>query len=101
MEVAKESRPASEWPCSSLSPSARRGFISLFQDHPRIEFVPFDLPQLLADREFTLALVGLHGNQLTPALLGAIRGVRPNLRLIVMGPDADDEVILGAIGLWR
>ena len=79
-------------------PVRAQGFLSLFQEHPRIEFVLFDLPQLLADRQFALALVGLHGNQLTPALLGAIRGVRPNLRLIVMGPEADDEVILAAIG---
>ena len=79
-------------------PVRAEGFLSLFQDHPRIEFVPFDLPRLLADREFALALVGLHGDQLTPALLNAIHGVRPNLRLIVMGPEADEEVILAAIG---
>ncbi len=79
-------------------PVRAQGFLSLFQEHPRIEFVLFDLPQLLADREFALALVGLHGEQLTPALLGAIHGVRPNLRLIVMGPEADDEAILSAIG---
>lgn len=75
-----------------------QGFISLFQDHPRIEFVVFDLPRLLADHDFTLALVGLHGDQLTPALLGTIRGLRPDLRLVVMGPDSDDEAILAAIG---
>jgi DNA-binding NarL/FixJ family response regulator len=75
-----------------------QGFVSLFQQHPRIEFVVFDLPGLLADQEFTLALVGLHGDQLTPALLGTIRGVRPDLRLIVMGPEATDEAILAAIG---
>jgi DNA-binding NarL/FixJ family response regulator len=75
-----------------------QGFVSLFHDHPRIEIVVFDLPQLLADHEFTLALVGLHGDQLTPALLGTIRGLRPDLRLIVMGPEADDEAILAAIG---
>ncbi|HEV2274040.1 MAG TPA: response regulator transcription factor [Acidobacteriaceae bacterium] len=74
------------------------GFVSLFQDHPRIQFVLVDLPQLLADREFKLALVGLHGDRLTPALLGTIRSVRPDLRLIVMGPEADDEVILASIG---
>jgi DNA-binding NarL/FixJ family response regulator len=75
-----------------------QGFVSLFQQHPRIEFVVFDLQGLLADQEFTLALVGLHGDQLTSALLGTIRGVRPDLRLIVMGPEANDEAILAAIG---
>ncbi|HEX3941170.1 MAG TPA: response regulator transcription factor [Acidobacteriaceae bacterium] len=75
-----------------------QGFLSVFQGHPRIEFVVFDLPQLLADREFTLALVGLHGDQLTPAMLGTLRALRSDLRLIVMGPEADDEAILAAIG---
>jgi DNA-binding NarL/FixJ family response regulator len=75
-----------------------QGFVSLFQQHPHIEFVVVDLPQLLADMTFTLALVGLHGDQLTPTLLGTIRGVRPDLRLIVMGPEATDEAILAAIG---
>jgi DNA-binding NarL/FixJ family response regulator len=79
-------------------PVRAQGFLSLFQNHPRIEFVVFDLPGLLADREFSLALVGLHGDHLTPALLGTIRGLRSDLRLIVMGPAADDEAILAAIG---
>ena len=29
-----------------------QGFITIFQDHPRIEFVVFELAQLLADQEF-------------------------------------------------
>jgi DNA-binding NarL/FixJ family response regulator len=79
-------------------PVRAQGFVSLFQEHPRIEFVPMNLPDLLADHEYTLALVGLHGDQLTPTLLGTIRGLRPDLRLVVMGPEEDDEVILAAIG---
>jgi DNA-binding NarL/FixJ family response regulator len=74
-----------------------QGFVTLFQDHPRIEFVVFELAQFLADQEFTLALVGLHGDRLTLGLVGTIHGLRPDVRLIVMGPDADDEVILQAI----
>jgi DNA-binding NarL/FixJ family response regulator len=74
-----------------------QGFITLFQDHPRIEFVVFDLAQFLADQEFKLALIGLHGEKLPLTLVGTIHGLRPDARLIVMGPDADDEVILQAI----
>lgn len=75
-----------------------QGFVSLFSGHPRIQFVLFDLPGLLADRDFTLALVGLHTDQLTLALMSTLRSLRPHLRLIVMGPEADDESILAAIG---
>jgi DNA-binding NarL/FixJ family response regulator len=74
-----------------------QGFITLFQDHPQIEFVVFDLPQFLADQEFKLALVGLHGDKLPLPLVGTIHGLRPDVRLIVMGPEADDESILQAI----
>jgi DNA-binding NarL/FixJ family response regulator len=73
-----------------------QGFVALFQDHPRIEFVVFELAQFLADQEFKLALIGLHGELPLP-LVGTIHGLRPDVRLVVMGPDADDEVILQAI----
>jgi DNA-binding NarL/FixJ family response regulator len=74
-----------------------QGFVTLFQDHPRIEFVVFELAQFLADQEFKLALIGLHGDKLPLPLVGTIHGMRPDARLVVMGPDADDEVILQAI----
>ena len=74
-----------------------QGFVTLFHDHPRIEFVVFELAQFLADQEFTLALVGLHGEGLTLEMVGTIHGLRPDVRLVVMGPAADDEVILQAI----
>ena len=73
-----------------------QGFVTLFQDHPRIEFVVFEMAQFLADQEFTLALVGLHGGLPLP-LVATIHGLRPDVRLIVMGPEADDESILQAI----
>jgi DNA-binding NarL/FixJ family response regulator len=74
-----------------------QGFVTLFQDHPRIEFVVFELAQFLADQEFKLALIGLHGERLPLPLVGTIHGLRPDVKLVVMGPDADDEVILQAI----
>jgi DNA-binding NarL/FixJ family response regulator len=74
-----------------------QGFITLFQDHPRIEFVVFELAQFLADQEFKLALIGLHGDHLPLAMVGTIHNMRPDAKLIVMGPDADDELILQAI----
>jgi DNA-binding NarL/FixJ family response regulator len=74
-----------------------QGFVTLFQDHPRIEFVVFELAQFLADQEFKLALIGLHGERLPLPLVGTIHGLRPEVKLVVMGPDADDEVILQAI----
>ncbi len=74
-----------------------QGFVTLFQDHPRIEFHVFELAAFLADQEFKLALVGLHGEHFPLPLVGTIHGLRPDVRLVVMGPEADDETILQAI----
>jgi len=72
-------------------------FITIFEDHPRIEFIVFELAQFLVDQEFKLALVGLHGDHFPLPLLSTIHGLRPDVRLVVMGPQADDEIVLQAI----
>src|ERR1700759_1227630 len=76
-----------------------QGFMALFQDHPQVEFVVFELAQFLADQEFKLALVGLQGDTLPLPLVGTIHGLRPEVRLIVMGSDSDDQAILDAISV--
>jgi DNA-binding NarL/FixJ family response regulator len=97
--MAEPAKSPSRLRVALLEPEPIRvqGFVTLFQDHPRIEFVEFELAQFLADQEFKLALIGLHGEHLTLPLVGTIHGLRPDVRLVVMGPDADDEVILQAI----
>ena len=97
--MKEQARPSSRLRVALLEPEPIRvqGFVALFQDHPRIEFVVFELAQFLADQEFKLALVGLHGDNLPLPLVGTIHGLRPDVRLVVMGPDADDEIILQAI----
>jgi DNA-binding NarL/FixJ family response regulator len=74
-----------------------QGFVTLFQDHPRIEFHVFELAAFLAESEFKLALIGLHAENFPLPLVGTIHGLRPDVKLIVMGPQADDEGILQAI----
>ena len=97
--MAEPTKSPSRLRVALLEPEPIRvqGFVTLFQDHPRIEFVVFELAQFLADQEFKLALIGLHGDKLPLPLVGTIHGLRPDVRLVVMGPDADDEVILQAI----
>ncbi len=97
--MAEPTKSLSRLRVALLEPEPIRvqGFVTLFQDHPRIEFVVFELPQFLADHEFKLALIGLHGDKLPLPLVGTIHGLRPDVRLVVMGPEANDEVILQAI----
>lgn len=97
--MAETTKSPSRLRVALLEPEPIRvqGFVTLFQDHPRIEFVVVELDQLLADQEFKLALIGLHSDQLPLPLVATIHGLRPDVRLVVMGPDADDEAILQAI----
>jgi DNA-binding NarL/FixJ family response regulator len=97
--MAEPTRSPSRLRVALLEPEPIRvqGFVTLFQDHPLIEFVVVELAQFLADQEFKLALIGLHGDRLPLPLVATIHGLRPDVRLVVMGPDADDEVILQAI----
>jgi DNA-binding NarL/FixJ family response regulator len=97
--MAQPAKSSSRLRVALLEPEPIRvqGLLALFQDHPRIEFVVFELAQFLADQEFKLALIGLHGDHLPLPLVGTIHGMRPDVRLIVMGPDTDDEVVLQAI----
>ena len=97
MPDPKKSPPRLRVALLEPEPIRVQGFVTLFQDHPRIEFVVAELPAFLADQEFKLALVGLQGDQLPLPLVSTIHGMRPDVRLIVMGPEADDESILQAI----
>jgi DNA-binding NarL/FixJ family response regulator len=97
--MAEPTKSPSRLRVALLEPEPIRvqGFLAVFQDHPRIEFVVFELPQFLADQEIKLALIGLHGEKLPLPLVGTIHGLRPDVRLVVMGPNGDDEVILQAV----
>ncbi len=74
-----------------------QGFVTLFQDHPRIEFVVFELAEFLADQEINVALIGLHGEKLPCRWWAQSADLRPDVRLIVMGPSGEDEMILQAV----
>ena len=86
--MAEPTKSPSRLRVALLEPEPIRvqGFVTLFQDHPRIEFVVFELAQFLADQEFKLALVGLHGDKLPLPLVGTIHGLRPDVRLDRHGP---------------
>ena len=51
LEPAKSS-PRLRVALLETEPIRVQGFITLFQDHPRIEFVFFELAQFLAEQEF-------------------------------------------------
>lgn len=78
------------------------GLVSIF-DLPaqagQAQMIPVigSLRQLLASPEISYVVVDLHSLVDGMATLEAVRSARPDLRLIVIGPEGDDEMVLHAI----
>jgi DNA-binding NarL/FixJ family response regulator len=73
------------------------GFAAAFEHHPRLHFIPLDMPGLIADLKLSLCIIGLHGNLNIPETLSTLRGLRPDLQILLMGPEASDEEKLSLV----
>ena len=78
-------------------PIRLEGFLTLFQNHSRIEFAAMSRAELLAERDLRLALVGIGQNEQIREQLSAIHALRPDLKLLAMGSEDGDEAILAAL----
>jgi DNA-binding NarL/FixJ family response regulator len=67
------------------------------QGQPRLLAVEGAMPELLADPSLEYLVVDLHASSGALAVLEPIRRLRPNLRLIVIGPEGDEELVLSSI----
>ena len=74
------------------------GFAAEFEHHARLEIVPMDMPTLVADPRLTICVVGLHGNLDPSSTLNTLRGLRPGMRILLMGPELTDPDMLRLIG---
>ena len=78
------------------------GLVSVF-DQPasddRAQLLPViaTLQQLLADRSIEYLVIDLHDSAGGLESLNEIRRVRPSIRLIVIGPEGNDELIMESI----
>jgi DNA-binding NarL/FixJ family response regulator len=73
------------------------GFAAAFEHHPRLQFIALDMPGLIADLKLSLCIIGLHGNLNVPMTLSTLRGLRPDLHVLLMGPEASDEEKLSLV----
>jgi DNA-binding NarL/FixJ family response regulator len=86
----------------SHEPIRLAGLISVFDleapdGKPRLLPVPGTLDELLSHQLIQYLMVDLHSHPSGLNVLESIRRVRPSLRLIVIGPGGNDELILQAI----
>ncbi len=75
------------------------GFSAAFEQHHRLVFVAVDLAGLIADFKLQVCIIGLHGNIDLETTLSTLHGLRPDLHILLMGPEASDEEMLGMVGL--
>lgn len=78
------------------------GLASIFEQpaqagKPGLLPVPGTMDELLANAALEYVVVDLHSYSDGPETLAAIRSARPDLRLIVIGPGNDDEMVLESI----
>jgi DNA-binding NarL/FixJ family response regulator len=83
-------------------PISRQGFTSIFEEQPGkgcSQLLPVfgQLEELLSDAELRFLIVDLH--QLSTALevMKTIRYQRPGMRLVVIGPEGDDKLVMKSI----
>jgi DNA-binding NarL/FixJ family response regulator len=86
----------------AAEPIRLAGLISIFdlaaeQGQPQLLPVVGALPELLAEQSLGYLVVDLQAEWGGLEVLDSIRRLRPKLRLIVIGPENDDELVLNAI----
>ncbi len=74
------------------------GFSAAFEQHHRLLFVPVDLAGLIADLKLNVCIIGLHGNLDLATTLETMHGLRPDMHVLLMGPEASDEEMLSLVG---
>ncbi len=83
-------------------PIRMTGLASIFDqpaNHGRAQLLPViaTLQQLLADKSIGYLVIYFHDSAGGLELLNEIRRVRPSVRLIVIGPEGNDELIMDSI----
>jgi DNA-binding NarL/FixJ family response regulator len=73
------------------------GFEYVFAEIPDAEAVTTNLAEALADTTLDMVLLGLQNPLDSFETLAKLKAHRPGLKLIVMGSEADEEIIISAI----
>ena len=73
------------------------GFRALFDSEPDFELVSATLPEITAERNIDLVLLGSRGGTNLFDQMASLKASRPDLKIIVTGAGIDEETILKAI----
>ncbi len=86
----------------TVEPIRLAGLTSIFdlpaeQGQPQLLPIVGTLAELLADPSLGYLVIDLHASLGGLEALESVRGLRPKLRLIVIGPQGDEELVLSSI----
>jgi len=73
------------------------GFRALFDSEPDMELVSASASDIASNADADLILLGSRGNQNLFDVMAGLKAQRPDLRILVTGAGADDEMILKAL----
>jgi DNA-binding NarL/FixJ family response regulator len=73
------------------------GFRALFDSEPDMELVSASASDIATNNDADLILLGSRGNQNLFDVMAGLKATRPDLRILVTGAGADDEMILKAL----
>lgn len=73
------------------------GYRSLLEGQHEIEVEALALEELGVRSDYDVVLLGAHSGREIFDLIGAARGARPEIRILLTGPSVDDETMLKAI----
>jgi DNA-binding NarL/FixJ family response regulator len=73
------------------------GFRALFDDEPEFELTAASVAEIATKGEVDLILLGSRGGLNLFDVMASLKATRPDLRIIVTGAGADDEMILKAL----
>jgi DNA-binding NarL/FixJ family response regulator len=73
------------------------GFRALFDSEPDMELFSASATDIASNAEADLILLGSRGNQNLFDVMAGLKATRPDLRILVTGAGADDEMILKAL----
>jgi DNA-binding NarL/FixJ family response regulator len=98
MKISKAIKPRLRTALAESDPLRLVGFRALLESESDFELISASLPEIAIQANIDVVLIGDRPGQNLLNTISSLRMMRPNLPIIVIGPTADDEIVLNAIG---
>src|ERR1700685_1497493 len=78
-------------------PLRLRGFFALSESEPDFELIPTSLPEVGSQPDIDVVMIGDRLGQNLFDAISQLKRERPDLSIIVTGPNVSDQIVLDAI----